>query len=182
MKTKRFLSVLTLAALLPLTAWADVWQDPETKVNYEYTIGKSEARVQAGKNSSSAGSPSATGDITILATITVNGNTYSVTSIGDYVFSGCSGLASVIIPSSVTSIGPFAFYNCSGLTSVSIPSSVTSIGPFAFYNCSGLTSVTIPEGVTSIGGHAFSGCSSLTSVTIPEGVTSIGSSTFYECI
>ena len=42
------------------------------------------------------------------------------TSIGDYVFSHCTGLTSVTIPNSVTSIGKYAFQNCSGLTSVTI--------------------------------------------------------------
>jgi len=39
---------------------------------------------------------------------------------------------SYTIPSSVTSIGIWAFTNCTGLTSVTIPSSVTSIGDAAF--------------------------------------------------
>ena len=69
----------------------------------------------------------------------------SVTSIGNYAFSGCSGLTSITIPNSVTNIGNGAFYECSGLTSVTIPNSVTSIGSSAFYYCSGLTSVTIPN-------------------------------------
>ena len=68
----------------------------------------------------------------------------SVTSIGDYAFSGCSGLTSIVIPDSVTSIGSSAFSGCSGLTSVTIPDSVTSIGDWAFDGCSGLTSITIP--------------------------------------
>ena len=61
----------------------------------------------------------------------------------------------VEIGSAVTSIGEYAFSGCSGLTSVTIPSSVTSIGEWAFSRCSGLTSVTIPSSVTSIGGGAF---------------------------
>ena len=103
----------------------------------------------------------------------------SVTSIGNYSFDGCSGLASVTIPNSVTSIGSWTFADCSGLTSVTIPNNVTSIGDFAFRGCSGLTSITIPNSVTSIGGFTFLGCSGLTSVTIPNSVTSIGRSAFY---
>ena len=105
----------------------------------------------------------------------------SVTTIGDYAFSGCSGLTSVTIPNSVTLIGGSAFEVCSGLTSLTIPNSVTSIGNSAFSYCSGLTSLTIPNSVTSIGGAAFDGCSGLTSVTIPNSVTSIEYSTFNEC-
>ena len=88
-------------------------------------------------------------------------------SIGDWAFSGCSGLKSITIPDSVTSIGEYAFSGCSGLKRVSIPDGITSIGRSAFSGCSGLTSVTIGTGVTSIGWGAFSGCSGLTSITIP---------------
>lgn len=64
----------------------------------------------------------------------------------------------LVIPNSVTSIGCYAFSGCTGLTSVTIPNSVTSIGNNAFSDCSGLTSVTIPNSVTSIGNDAFAGC------------------------
>ena len=105
----------------------------------------------------------------------------SVTSIGSYAFSGCTGLTSIDIPNSVTSIGSYAFRECSCLTSIDIPNSVTSIGVSAFSGCSGLTSINIPDGVTSISDCAFSGCSGLTSIDIPDGVTSIGSSAFRGC-
>ena len=127
------------------------------------------------------GSPLYTGSVTIPETVTYNGTTYSVTSIGDWAFDGCSGLTSITIPNSVTSIGSWAFRYCSSLTSVTIPNSVTSIGSYAFSGCTGLTSVTIPNSVTSIGNDAFSGCTGLTSVTIPNSVTSIGEDAFYGC-
>ena len=106
---------------------------------------------------------------------------YSVTSIGEWAFSHCTGLTSVTIPNSVTSIGEDAFFDCTGLTSVTIGNSVTSIGEGAFFSCSGLTSVTIPNSVTSLGKLAFSSCSGLTSVTIGNSVTSIGENAFLSC-
>ena len=80
------------------------------------------------------------------------------------------GCKTSVIPSdgSVTSIGDFVFYGCSDLTSVTIPGGVTSIGASAFSDCDGLTSIAIPGGVTSIGNSAFTGCDSLTSVYITD--------------
>ena len=101
--------------------------------------------------------------------------------IGNYAFSDCSGLTSLILPSSVTSIGSSAFSGCSGLTSLTLPSSVTSIGSSAFEACYGLFSLTLPSSVTEIGESAFRGCSSLASLTLPSSVTSIGKSAFEGC-
>ncbi|MBQ8542701.1 MAG: leucine-rich repeat protein [Bacteroidaceae bacterium] len=53
------------------------------------------------------------GRVTIPSTVTYGGNTYSVTSIGNYAFEDCWDLASITIPNSVTSIGGNAFYGCS---------------------------------------------------------------------
>ena len=100
-----------------------------------------------------------------------------VTSIGDWAFSWCGSLTSIIIPDGVTSIGDRAFENCRNLTSITIPDSVTSIGVHTFSGCSSLTSITIPNSVTSIGGSAFFGCSSLKSITLPFVGGSIKSAT-----
>ena len=139
------------------------------------------------------------GSVVIPSSVTYNGTTYSVTSIGDMAFLDCSSLTSITIPNSVTSIGYNAFSYCSSLTSVTIPNSVTSIGDYAFSGCSSIASpvynahcfaymptsysgaYAIPEGIEQIAGGAFEGCSSLTSVTIGESVTSIGSSAFDGC-
>ena len=120
--------------------------------------------------------------IKIPSNVESNGQTYTVTSIGNYAFYRCSSLTSVDIPDGVTSIGNGSFEICHSLTSITIPDSVTSIGNSAFDSCDSLTSVTIPDSVTSIGNYAFSYCTDLTSVTIPGSVTSIGKGTFAECL
>lgn len=132
----------------------------------------------------------------------------------------------IVIPNSITLIGSFAFTDCSGLTSVAIPNSVTEIGWRAFAGCSGLTSVNIscedetdfadyiqrsdiysvfhtddllgkthriliageeqteiviPNSVTSIGNFVLYKCSNLNSVTFPSSVTEIRDGAFYGC-
>ena len=132
------------------------------------------------------------GSVIIPSTVTYNGTTYSVTSIGEWVFNSCSRLTSVTIPNSVTSIGNSAFWDCSRLTSVTIPNSVTSIGSSTFLSCSGLTSINVASGNThysSIDGVLYNyvqdtliqcpGAKTL--VTIPNSVTSIGDGAFWDC-
>jgi len=118
------------------------------------------------------------GNITILESVTYEGLTFKVTSIGSSAFSNCTSLKSATIPDSVASIGDSAFSGCTSLTSVTIPNSVESIGDNAFQNCSSLTSATIGNNVTSIGSSAFFGCSKLKKIEIPDSVTYIGSKAF----
>lgn len=121
------------------------------------------------------------GWVSIPETVSHNGVTYSVTSIGDGAFFLCTELTIINIPNSVTDIGYSAFHNCYRLTSVYIPNSVTSIGRSAFEGCESLRSVNIPNSVTSIGDFAFWGCEWLKSITIPNSVTSIGDEAFCHC-
>ena len=122
------------------------------------------------------------GDIEIPST--VDGQT--VTSIPYDVFSNCTNLTSVTIPSTVTSISYDAFSNCTNLTSVTFAegSTLTSIGQRAFQNCSGLTEITLPSSVTYLGAKVFSGCTSLKTVTIESTskLDPIGSDPFSGCI
>ncbi|MBR5394979.1 MAG: leucine-rich repeat protein [Bacteroidaceae bacterium] len=87
--------------------------------------------------------PVYSGDIVIPSTITYDGLTYTVTSIGESTFNGCSSLTSVILPESLTSIGRNAFYKCSSLTSITLPENVSTIGNSAFGLCNNLVDVTV---------------------------------------
>ncbi len=73
------------------------------------------------------------GDVVIPETVTYNGITYSVTSLGDMCFSYCSSLTSITIPNSVTSLGISCFSRCSRLTSIyMLPSTPPSTGRWIF--------------------------------------------------
>ena len=182
MKQKLFGRLVAVAAVLLLSAATASAHDFEVDgIYYEKNSDGTSVSVTYKGSSFISYANEYSSAVTIPASVTYSGKTYSVTSIGSYAFDECSVLTSVEIPNSVTSIGYCAFYGCRGLTSVEIPNSVTSIGKYAFSYCSGLTSVEIPNSVTSIGSSAFSGCSGLTSVEIPNSVTSIGNYAFLDC-
>ena len=130
------------------------------------------------------------GSLSIPPTVTYNGKTYSVTSIGKYAFYQCYSLTSVDIPNSVTSIENCAFQNCR-LTSVDIPNSTTSIANSAFRGCTSLVSISVASGnakydsryncnaiIETASNTLIIGCKN---TTIPNSVTSIGYAAFCNC-
>ena len=138
MKTKLITLFFALAASVGTMFASDI------QVNgiwYNFNSTNKTAEVTYQGSSYSTYSNEYAGVVTIPASVTYSGTTYSVTSIGGSAFFNCSSLTSVTIPNSVTSIGDGAFYNCSGLTSVTIGNSVTSIGEEAFWGCSSLTDI-----------------------------------------
>ena len=173
MKKTLLLALLTL--LLPLAANA---YDFEADGIY-YNRNSNGSSVTVTYRTTSYNSYS--GSVVIPSTVTYNNKQYSVTSIGDYAFKGCSGLTSITIPNSVTSMGANSFGYCSSLVSVVIPNSVKTIGTNAFSNCNSLRSVNIPDGVTTIEHHVFWKCYALSSISIPKSVTKIYSYSFEGC-
>jgi hypothetical protein len=127
---------------------------------------------------------------------------FSITSIGDGAFTGCS-LTSIELPSSVTTIGEGAFAgselksielssslteigqeafeHCTSLESIKLPSSVTTIGKRAFFECKSLTSIELYSSLTEIGAYAFADCTSLEGIKLPASVTAIGEGSFSGC-
>ena len=153
-------------------------------IYYNYTNNRTELEVSS--------SYAYSGNIVIPESVTYNGTTYSVTSIGNSAFFGCSNLTSITIPNSVMSIGEYAFNDCGGLTAVHISDlnawcniqfsdNPLSYAHHLYLNGQEIRNLLIPNSVTSIGASAFNGCSGLTSVTFSNSVTSIGSSAFTNC-
>ncbi len=126
------------------------------------------------------GYKSYSGNITIPATVTYNGTTYNVTSIGQDAFYLCSGVTSVSLPNTIKTLNNWCFEG-TGITSIGIPSSVTRIGSMVFFGCNNLKSITIPNSVTYIGQRVFYNCTSLELVTVGSGITALGEREFYGC-
>ena len=173
---------LFLMMLLPLAVSADAVQIDG--IYYNLNVENQVAQVTRNPNKYS-------GEVLIPKSVTYEGVTYSVKSIGESAFQYCTDLASITIPNSVTSIESGAFRDCSGLTSITIPNSVTSIGYYVFNNCSGLTSIVVEAGNTvydsrdncnaiieTASNTLIRGCKT---TVFPNNVTSIGRYAFTGC-
>lgn len=124
---------------------------------------------------------SGSSDVVIPSETTIDGVTYTVTTIGKAAFKNCSDVKSVEIPASVTEICETAFQGCSELTEVTIGeissqgrknikrravrNTDVTIASFAFKDCKKLTTLVLGENVTIIKEGAFIGCNALVSIT-----------------
>ena len=82
-------------------------------------------------------------------------------------FSNRSDIKKIVISEGITSIGDYVFSYCTGFDSITIPNTVVQIGERSFENCESLTTITIPDSVTSIGESCFKSCISLQSIIFP---------------
>lgn len=154
--------------------------------------------------------PPSASNIVIPPSVTYNGNTYTVTSIGGWVFAYNESVRSISIPNTVVSIGECAFYYPENLSSIHIPKSVKTIGEGAFAGIKNLTvdpentvfdsrdncnavietatntlvsacnNTVVPSGVTTIGSGAFYGVSVHSNI-IPYGVVTLAARAFCKC-
>ncbi len=173
---KKFLLAVMSLLILPAISHAQ-------SVNIEsivYSVNGEEATVADGIN--------ATGDITILPEVEIEGKTYPVTSIADGAFGArrsgrkeyIAAITSVDIPASIMSIGQSAF-SSSTLNDVVIPETVKTIGNYAFSKCKDLKKAVVNGGMESMGTHLFDGCESLETAIIAEGHTVIPAYSFRDC-
>ncbi|MBE5943207.1 MAG: leucine-rich repeat domain-containing protein [Lachnospiraceae bacterium] len=107
----------------------------------------------------------------VPTSVTYNGVSYQVVSIGKKAFMGCKKLKTISIGSNVKTINDKAFYSCSVLKSITIPSSVTKIGKEAFAKCKKLSSIKIKSNKLTagkIGKNAFKGIKSNATFKVPK--------------
>ena len=138
-------------------------------------------------------------------TMTINGETYTVTKVNSYAFKSCNGLTGTLsIPNAVTEVGERAFETCNGLTGLASIGGVTKFGNYVFntsrdivcdvsginlaqvasfgtgvfQHCTNFTGkATLNSSLTSIPGRLFNN-TRITIDMIPNGVTSIGEYAF----
>ena len=201
MKTRLLSLLLTImAASMPASAY-------DFMVNgLCYNFNSDGTSVTLTHQYSSIGYWDLNGALTIPASVTYNGKSYSVTSIGRSAFYNCTGLTSVTIPNSVTTIYSYAFEGCQNITTLTIGKSMTEIQANAFRNCnnlatvnwnavdfpapsyqnspfSGLTNITtfnVGNTVKKLPSYLCKGLTGITTVTMGNSVTEV-KNTFYGC-
>lgn len=184
-----------MALLVSFTTWAQ---------RFQVTLESGQnilCFVKAGTNEVSiekVGGDPPSGDMVIPETVSDGTNTYTVKKIRYYGFNTCSGLQSVVLPSTVTDIDYGAFYNCVNLVDANIGNSIVNIGTYAFRGCRSLNSMALPESVDNIGDLAFYDCGLseplynshifayfpdgyASEYVIPDGIEKIASDAFAEC-
>jgi hypothetical protein len=118
-----------------------------------------------------------TGDVTISEGITRIGSN----GIGNYgPFEKNAKVTSIKLPKSMTEIGDYAFSECTNLTSVIFPKNcnITRIASYAF-NYTSLKEMRIPDLITEIGNFAF-GYSGVNTINFGNANVSLRSNVFYK--
>ncbi len=104
-------------------------------------------------------------------------------SIGDYAFSGCTGLTKIALPASVQAIEQYAFSDTGISGQLDLPANLTKLGRAAFSKCEGITSTVIPAQIVEVPNELFLGCKGLVVVGFAgTAVTKIGDSAFKDCV
>ena len=111
----------------------------------------------------------------IPATVSYNGQTYTVTEIGREAFNN-SKARSVTLPSTLKYIAAWAFTR-TDLQSIVLPPSVKAIGNMAFWFSKQLSSITFNEGLEVIGTTAFQS-TAIESIILPKSLKKVENSAF----
>ena len=139
----------------------------DSKLNYKVTkAGLTGGKVEVtGVTYQNAGKSK----ITIPNTVTIDGITYSVTSISKYAFRSNGNVSTVTIGDNVTKIGDNAFSGCVKLKNLTIGKGLTTIGAQAFADCYKLKTVKIKSAkIKTVKSQAFYNTPSKTTYKVPK--------------
>lgn len=103
-----------------------------------------------------------------------------VTKIASYAFKHPENkyITEIMLPETITSIGEEVFSGLSGLAAINLPENLTEIGFEILYDCVSLTTLEIPDLIEDIPYSICEGCTSLESVVIGSGVKKIDACAF----
>ncbi len=117
--------------------------------------------------------------LTVPEKVTVDGQSFKVTGIGERAFTGCTALTKITIKKNVKFIGVRAFQKVTTLKTVMMGEGVTTIKKLAFGGCSGIRNITLPGNVKLIGARAFYNCKKMKAVMIDsKKITTVKSKAF----
>lgn len=180
----KLIPVISLLAVLMATAIFLTQSDDSealTDGNWEFTVDSDDNATITKYTKTSSSTPS----ITVPATVTANGVTYPVKTVGAHyepgasyssVFVSSTGHYSLIFSEGIEKIENYA---CAGLGdrfdgTLTLPSTLEYIGYSAFSNARFTGSLIIPDSVTYIGDYAFNNCqSSITKFKLSSSLTEI---------
>ena len=96
-------------------------------------------------------------------------------------FERCSGIVDLHLPNGIESIGDRAFFMCTGIVGLQLPDTLQSVGNDAFHECTGIVTLHLPDALQSIGDGAFGCCSGIVDLHFPDTLRSIGDGAFAAC-
>lgn len=137
---KIMLAALFFAAFAALNLSAEVF--PAAKAAETFTDGNFTYKVTDGAATITGFSSYYEGDVTVPEAL----GGYTVKTIGEHAFAGCSEITAVHLPETVTLIDNYAFADCIGLVSFVVPDSVETICQYAFYGSSGIETLHLGAG------------------------------------
>lgn len=145
---KRILLIITMMMGIGSCVWAYDFSMPMQGYSLYYKILDEEDDVVevtsplADGTHRWMGHNSPRGVLIIPAEVEYDGIRYTVVSIGERAFAGCTDISGIVLPPTLTEIGASAFSGCISIRGkITIGEGVTSIGRSAFYGCTGITEV-----------------------------------------
>ena len=106
-------------------------------------------------------------NVTLPATISVEGITFPIVRVNGYAFSDCESLESLTLSENIIEIGERSIFGCRNLKTVKLNKGLKKIGREAFYQDFKLEECDLPEGLEELGMCAFLN-NNLKNVVIPK--------------